>query len=191
MFNQNLRQLGDLVSADRPLVGIEPSAVLGFRDEAIGLAKPELQDTAERLAPHCLVLDEFIAREARAGRIGPDAFTDRPQRVRLHGHCFQKALAGIEDSVAALSLPPNYQVDVIPSGCCGMAGAFGYGKDRFDLSMKIGERALFPAVRSCRPTDVILAPGTSCRHQIVDGTQRRAWHPIQFIARMYGLDHEA
>ena len=148
---RNVERLAPVITDDSPLVGIEPSAILGFRDEFPDLVGRALVPAARRLARRTLLVEEFLAREAAAGRIGPEAFDDRPRTVRLHGHCHQKALAGIEASVAALSLPRNHVVEVIPSGCCGMAGSFGYEKEHFDVSMRIGELVLFPAVRASAP----------------------------------------
>jgi len=182
IINDNLRQLGDSVSEARPLIGIEPSGILTFRDEALDLCTPETRPIATAIAPHCLMVDEFIAREAKEGRINSDAFTDETRTVHLHGHCFQKALAGTSASVAALSLPENYQVIDIPSGCCGMAGSFGYEREHYDLSMNIGELVVFPAVRQTdEASEIIAAPGTSCRHQIHDGTRRKALHPVEVL----------
>ena len=99
----------------------------------------------------------------------------------LHGHCQQKALSGVSSSVKLMSLPANYKVETIPSGCCGMAGSFGYEKEHYDISMKIGELVLFPAVRKQAEDVIIAAPGTSCRHQVKDGTGRKALHPIEVL----------
>ena len=181
LAEENVRRLDGVITDEEPLVGIEPSAILGFRDEFPDLVGRALVPAARRLARRTLLVEEFLAREAAAGRIGPEAFDDRPRTVRLHGHCHQKALAGIEASVAALSLPRNHVVEVIPSGCCGMAGSFGYEKEHFDVSMRIGELVLFPAVRASAPDVVIAAPGTSCRHQIKDGTGRIARHPVEIL----------
>jgi Fe-S oxidoreductase len=101
--------------------------------------------------------------------------------VKLHGHCQQKALSSVAASVKMMSFPENYSVETIASGCCGMAGSFGYEKEHYDLSMKIGELVLLPAVRS-QPDDVIIAaPGTSCRHQVKDGTGRKALHTLEVL----------
>ena len=140
-----------------------------------------LAAAARRLATRTLLIDEFLAREAAAGRIGPAAFTAAPRTVKLHGHCHQKALASVECSATILRLPRNYSVEVIPSGCCGMAGSFGYEREHFDVSMRIGELVLFPAVRDAAADTIIAAPGTSCRHQIADGTGRTALHPVQVL----------
>ncbi|MFV1995058.1 MAG: FAD-binding and (Fe-S)-binding domain-containing protein, partial [Verrucomicrobiales bacterium] len=181
IVNDNLRILGPIITQERPLVGIEPSAILTFRDEALDLAEADTVEAARRIAPHCLMFEEFIAREANAGRVTADAFTDEARKVHLHGHCFQKALAGTAASVTALGLPENYQVAVIPSGCCGMAGSFGYEREHYDLSMKIAELVLLPALREAAEDDLVAAPGTSCRHQIHDGVGRRALHPAEIL----------
>lgn len=180
---ENVRLLRDVVSGEAPLVGIEPSCILSFRDEYPDLVGAELRDDARRIARNALLYDEFIVREIDAGRITPDSFTDLPADIILHGHCHQKALASVEASKRMLSLPRNYKVDVIPSGCCGMAGAFGYSRDNYELSMRIGEEVLFPAVRSASAETLIAAPGTSCRHQIKDGTGRSALHPVTILYR--------
>ncbi|MFM7290016.1 MAG: (Fe-S)-binding protein, partial [Planctomycetia bacterium] len=178
---RNVELLADVVTDDAPLVGIEPSAILGFRDEYPDLVPERLAPAAKRLATRALLIDEFLAREAAAGRIGAASFTDQPRRIRLHGHCHQKALASLAATTQALSLPRNYTVETIPSGCCGMAGSFGYEREHFELSMQIGELVLFPAVRAAPAEVLIAAPGTSCRHQIKDGTGRTALHPVEIL----------
>ncbi len=177
----NVRALAPLVTESAPLIGIEPSAILGFRDEYPDLLRGDAQRTARELGRHALLLEEFLARERDAGRIGSDSFTTEKRLIKLHGHCHQKALSSLTPAVRALELPANYTVHLIPSGCCGMAGSFGYEAEHYDLSMKIGELVLFPAVRS-QPAEVLIAaPGTSCRHQIHDGTGRTALHPAQIL----------
>jgi Fe-S oxidoreductase len=129
-----------------------------------------------------LLIDEFLSREIQAGQIDPDLFTKEPRKVLLHGHCHQKALSSVEDSVWVCALPDNYDVEVIPSGCCGMAGSFGYEKEHYEVSMKVGELVLFPAIRRTDGPSVLLAaPGTSCRHQILDGVGRKALHPVEVL----------
>jgi FAD/FMN-containing dehydrogenase/Fe-S oxidoreductase len=177
----NVRLLSVVVSADEPLIGVEPSALLGFRDEYPALVDPALRETARTLAPHCLLLDEFIAREAKAGRIDRSIFTREAQTIHVHGHCHQKALAAIAPTLEMLSLPENYTVREIPSGCCGMAGSFGYESEHYQISMKIGELVLFPVARMLDPAAIIAAAGTSCRHQIHDGTKRLALHPARIL----------
>lgn len=178
---QNVLMLKDIVSEDEPLVGIEPSTILTFRDEYPELVDGALQQQAKELASHALLFEEFIAREIDKGKIQASAFTAEEKTVLLHGHCQQKAIASTEPSKRALSLPRNYSVQEIPSGCCGMAGSFGYEKEHYDLSMKIGEMVLFPAVRAAHENTIISAPGTSCRHHISDGTGRTALHPIEVL----------
>ena len=183
---RNVRRFSGVISRDQPLLGVEPSAILGFRDEYPALVDPALREAARALAPHCLMLDEFIAREADAGRITPDCFTDEARTIHLHGHCHQKALASVDPTVRMLSLPRNYTVKTIPSGCCGMAGSFGYEAEHYDVSMKVGELVLLPAVRQIPPDDLIAAPGTSCRHQVHDGTGRHAVHPAEILRAAVG-----
>jgi FAD/FMN-containing dehydrogenase/Fe-S oxidoreductase len=178
---RNVELLKDVISPRTPLVGIEPSAILGFRDEVPDLVPARLLGAAIVLEKNSLLIDEFIAREADSGRIRREAFTQEIRHIKLHGHCHQKALASLTPTVKALELPIDYKVQIIPSGCCGMAGSFGYEKEHFDISMKIGELVLLPAVRSAPPETIIAAPGTSCRHQIKDGTGRIALHPAEIL----------
>jgi Fe-S oxidoreductase len=178
---RNVSLLADRITADAPLIGIEPSAILSFRDEYPDLVGKALAPAARALAPHALLIDEFLAREAGRGRITREAFTTEPRTLKLHGHCHQKALASLTPTVRMLELPANYRVQLIPSGCCGMAGSFGYEKEHFELSQQIGNLVLFPAVRAAPAETLIVAPGTSCRHQIRDGTGRQAWHPVEIL----------
>jgi Fe-S oxidoreductase len=178
---QNVELLKDVVTEQAPMIGIEPSAILGFRDEVLDLVPSHLLESAKTLAKGSLLVDEFVAREADRGNIRSDAFVSDSRQIKLHGHCHQKALASLTPTVKMLELPKNYRVQLIPSGCCGMAGSFGYEKEHFDLSMKIGGLVLFPAVRSAPADTLIAAPGTSCRHQIKDGTGRIAHHPIEIL----------
>ncbi|KIC94460.1 FAD-binding protein [Flavihumibacter solisilvae] len=179
--NRNIAALRPLVSEETPLVGIEPSAILTFRDEYIDLATDDHYEAAKALAQHVFTIDEFIALEITQGRIRPGAFTKEKRHIKLHGHCQQKAISSVAPSVQLLSLPENYSVETIPSGCCGMAGSFGYEKEHYDISMKIGELVLLPAVRSATADTLIAAPGTSCRHQVKDGTGRVAKHPVEIL----------
>jgi FAD/FMN-containing dehydrogenase/Fe-S oxidoreductase len=178
---RNVELLAPLITDDAPLIGIEPSAILGFRDEYLDIVPEPLVATARSLAGQTLLLEEFLAREVSRGRIQPAQFTAEPRQVFLHGHCHQKALSSLEPAVTALSLPANYSVQVIPSGCCGMAGSFGYEAEHYELSMQIGELVLLPAVRAAGPDAIIAAAGTSCRHQIKDGAGRIAWHPAEIL----------
>ncbi|MBC8126120.1 MAG: FAD-binding protein [Gloeobacteraceae cyanobacterium ES-bin-144] len=178
---RNVELLKDVVTSATPLIGIEPSAILGFRDEYPALMPDHLKTAAKNLASHALLIDEFIALEFDAGRIASEEFTSEPRTIKLHGHCHQKALSSLTPTVKMLELPANYQVSVIPSGCCGMAGSFGYETEHFEVSQKIGELVLFPTVRAASQETLIAAPGTSCRHQIKDGTGRISLHPVEIL----------
>lgn len=178
---KNVSLLKDIITKETPLIGIEPSAILTFRDEYPDLVSDELVEAAKQLGENALQFDEFIAREIDAKRIDKNLFTQAPQLIKLHGHCQQKAISSLVPTKKMLSLPENYEVQLIPSGCCGMAGSFGYEKEHYDLSMKIGELVLFPTVRKQPEEVIIAAPGTSCRHQIHDGTGRKALHPIEIL----------
>ncbi len=179
--NKNISLLSKIVNEKAPLIGIEPSAILTFRDEYLDLADDENYNAAKELAKNVFFIDEFIAKEIDNGNIKADIFTKEKRLIKLHGHCQQKALSSVAPSAKLLSLPENYSVEVIPSGCCGMAGSFGYEKEHYDLSMKIGELVLLPAVRNQAEETIIAAPGTSCRHQIKDGTGRKALHPVEVL----------
>ena len=188
---KNIRLLKDLVRDETPLVGIEQSCILTFRDEYPELmANGEGRVAAEKLAKNCLLFDEFLMREVEAGRIKPEQFSDMPAEIWLHGHCHQKALVGVEKTAALLDLPTNTKVHVIPSGCCGMAGSFGYEKAHYRTSIAIGEMILFPAVREAVKADCVerpvfvAAPGISCRTQIFDGTGVVAHHPIEILYKL-------
>ncbi len=179
--NKNVFLLAAKVSADEPIVGIEPSAILTFRDEYPEIVDKELRKQAKDLAKNALMIDEFLIREMKAGRIKKSQFSRKEVHIKLHGHCQQKAVASTKPTMQMLSFPENYYVEEIPSGCCGMAGSFGYEKEHYDLSMKVGELVLFPTIRKMAAQEIIVAPGTSCRHQIKDGVQRKALHPVEVL----------
>jgi FAD/FMN-containing dehydrogenase/Fe-S oxidoreductase len=179
--DKNVRMLKDIVTEKTPLVGIEPSAILTFRDEYPDLLGGETHDAAVRLGENAIMIEEFICREFDKGKITPEQFVQDPLSVKLHGHCQQKAIASTSFTKKMLSIPENFEVEEIPSGCCGMAGSFGYEKEHHELSMKIGEMVLFPAVRAASEDTVIAAPGTSCRCQIFDGTGKKALHPVEIM----------
>ncbi len=179
--NENVRLLKDLITNEAPLIGIEPSALLAFRDEYPELVDNELKQSAEDLKKNSFLIEEFLEKEMRKGKIKKVSFTKEEKHIKLHGHCHQKSLASTSPTLFVLGFPENFNVEEIPSGCCGMAGSFGYEKEHYDLSMEIGELVLFPAVRNASPTTIIAAPGTSCRHQIKDGTSRTAFHPVEIL----------
>ena len=179
----NVILLKDLVSTETPLIGIEPSTILTFRDEYPELVDLSLKEAAIKLSKNALLFDEFFVREMEAGKIKSEQFTSEKLEIKLHTHCQQKAIASSLTTRQMLTLPENYSVQEIKSGCCGMAGSFGYEKEHYELSMQIGEMILFPEVRKSAASVIIATSGTSCRHQIKDGTGRNASHPIEI---MYG-----
>ena len=174
----NVNLLKNKISEETPLIGIEPSAILGFRDEYPDLVGEKLQAEATKLGNNALLFEEWFMREVKKGNITKESFTDAENMTRLHGHCHQKAIASTQNTLEMLNFPINYNAEEIQSGCCGMAGSFGYEKEHYDLSIQIGEMVLFPDVRSTAKSTQIAAPGTSCRHQIYDGTGVSAKHPI-------------
>jgi len=161
-----------------PFIGLEPSCMLGFRDEIPALVKGE---DGRRLAAHALLFEEFLAREAKAGvlklPLKPVA-----KRALLHGHCHQKSFAAMGAVESVLKLVPDLAVATVDSSCCGMAGAFGYGADTIDVSLKMAELSLLPAVRQAEADTLICADGVSCRHQIKDGSGREALHVARVLA---------
>ncbi|MCE6992219.1 FAD-binding and (Fe-S)-binding domain-containing protein [Dyadobacter sp. CY323] len=178
---ENVGLLKNKITYETPLIGIEPSAILSFRDEYVDLVPENQRGDAQKISENALLFEEFIAREIDAKRLSKSVFTQKKQLIKLHGHCHQKALSTLTASKKALSLPENYQVQLIPSGCCGMAGSFGYEEEHYDVSMQIGELVLFPTVRQQPEEVIIAAAGTSCRHQIKDGTGRKALHPVEIL----------
>jgi FAD/FMN-containing dehydrogenase/Fe-S oxidoreductase len=178
---KNVELFSDLVNENKPLIGTEPSAILGFRDEFPELVGGELKEKAIKLSEHALMIEEYIMKMQDKGLIDQGLFTASKANLKLHGHCQQKAIASTKETIAMLSIPVNYTVSEIPSGCCGMAGSFGYEKEHYDLSMTVGELVLFPEVRKTGSETMIAAPGTSCRHQIKDGTGVDARHPVEIL----------
>ncbi|SEN14831.1 FAD/FMN-containing dehydrogenase [bacterium A37T11] len=179
--DKNVRLLSPLVSEESPLIGIEPSAILSFRDEYPDLVAESFMEGAQKLAKHSFLIDEFLAQEIKEGKIQKEQFTDKHKTIKFHGHCQQKAWQAASASEQILSFPINYQVQSIASGCCGMAGSFGYEKEHYYLSMQIGELVLLPEVRRQGKEVIIAATGTSCRHQIKDGSGRKALHPVEIL----------
>lgn len=178
---QNIRNLAPFITEETPLIGVEPSAILTFRDEYIDLADDDIFEAAKNLSKNVWTIDEFLSMELDRGRIDTTLFTSASKKVMLHGHCQQKALSSVAPTVKILSIPKGYKVQTIPSGCCGMAGSFGYEKEHYELSMKVAELVLLPAVRKAEGDDIIAAPGTSCRHQIKDGASKKALHPVEVL----------
>ena len=176
---KNVSTFAPLINDNCPLVGLEPSAILTFRDEYLRLAEDKA--AAKQLAKNVLTIEEFFKREIGVGNIQEHQFTDEEKEIKIHGHCHQKALSSIEATFAMLNIPKNTRVTIYNSGCCGMAGSFGYEKEHYQISMQMGEDTLFPKVRSTAATTLIASAGTSCRHQIFDGTSREAQHPVSIL----------
>ncbi len=181
IVNQNIVLLANLISENTPLIGIEPSAILTFRDEYLDLASPENLSNAKSIAKCTYTVEEFIAKQADSGFISSKQFNNETKSIKIHGHCYQKSLSTQAHLTTMLSIPANYEVSLIPSGCCGMAGSFGYEKEHYQIAQQIGELVLFPAVRNAAPETIIAASGTSCRHQIKDGTHKIALHPVEIL----------
>ena len=186
---KNVNLLKDKISEQTPLVGIEPSCILSFRDEYPDLVPIELRPQAQQLGRNALLFDEFIVREMALGHITAHDFKMDAVEIWLHGHCHQKALVGTEKTVQTFKLLTGAKIHVIPSGCCGMAGSFGYEKEHYQTSLAIGEMVLFPTIRKAIANVdhvtpcIVSAPGTSCRQQILDGTSVHAVHPIEILYR--------
>jgi Fe-S oxidoreductase len=168
-----LDALRPYVERDIPVIGLEPSCLLTLRDEFQSMIPG---DETRALAGQALLLEEFLAREQQAGRLQLALKPLSARRALVHGHCHQKAFATMSALQQTLALIPELEVEVIDSGCCGMAGAFGYEADHYELSMKMAELDLLPAVRAANDDTLLVANGTSCRHQIADGAQRSARH---------------
>ncbi len=176
---KNVDKLSQLTDGGFPILGLEPSAILTFRDEykRFGLDKKKM----DAVAANSFLIEEFLAREIQSGVLTSDLFTQETKTVKIHTHCHQKSISNQKVTFDILNLPKNYTVSIISSGCCGMAGSFGYEKEHYEVSMQVGELKLFPAVRKSAEDVIIAANGTSCRHQIYDGTQRKALHPISIL----------
>lgn len=179
LANKNINIFKDIISEEIPLVGIEPSAILSFRDEYLRLA--EHRQDASVLAKKTFLIEEFLSAEIEKGKITSAQFSSEKKIIKIHAHCHQKAMSNVKHTFDLLNLPENFKVTIIPSGCCGMAGSFGYEKEHYEISMQIGEQSLFPAVRKAEKNTIIVANGTSCRHQIKDGTQKNAHHPVSIL----------
>jgi Fe-S oxidoreductase len=160
------------------IIGLEPSCLLTLRDELLSLRSDE---AAKAISAHALMFEEFLVREAASGRLqlslGPIA-----GKAVVHGHCHQKSFGAFKPVEQALRLIPELNVEAIDSSCCGMAGAFGYGADTYQTSMEMAELSLLPAVRRASTEALVIADGTSCRHQIKDGTDRTALHVARALA---------
>jgi len=181
MANSNVRIFKNLINEDTPLLGVEPSAILSFRDEYPKIVDKMNIEAAKNISKNTFMIEEFLAQEVKKGKINSGVFSKEQKQILLHGHCHQKSLGNIEDTILLLSLPEQHHVSLIPSGCCGMAGSFGYEKEHFEISQKVGESVLFPAVNKATKDTIVVASGTSCRHQILDATHKKVVHPIELL----------
>ena len=179
LANENVSIFKELITEETPLVGIEPSAILTFRDEYIRLADDV--NSATIISKNTFTIEEFILKEFEKGTIRTNQFTTEDKLVKIHGHCHQKALSSTHATFSILNIPKNYKPTIMNTGCCGMAGSFGYEKEHYKVSMQVGEDTLFPKIRNTSKEIEIVAAGTSCRHQIYDGTKRIAKHPITVL----------
>ena len=182
LANYNISHYENLITEETPLVGIEPSAILSFRDEYLRLANNK--KAALKISENTYTIEEFFQKEIGQGNISSAQFSNNEKTLKIHGHCQQKSLSNISASFEMLNIPKNFKVSIINSGCCGMAGSFGYEKEHYDLSMQIGEDTLFPKIRNSEKYVQIAAAGTSCRHQILDGTGRESLHPIRVLKQV-------
>lgn len=187
LANANISDFNNISESQIPILGIEPSAILTFRDEYLRLADDA--EKAKKISARAFLIEEFLHSEIQLGNIQSEQFSAKAKTLKIHAHCHQKALSSVAHTFAILNLPKNYTPTIIPSGCCGMAGSFGYEKEHYKVSMQMGEQTLFPAIRKAATDVIIAANGTSCRHQIKDGTQRTALHPVT-ILRQALLDTE-
>ena len=179
LANENVSIFKELITEETPLVGIEPSAILTFRDEYIRLADDV--NSATIISKNTFTIEEFILKEFESGNIRTNQFSAEEKLVKIHGHCHQKALSSTHATFSILNIPKNYKPTIMNTGCCGMAGSFGYEKEHYKVSMQVGEDTLFPKIRNTSKNIEIVAAGTSCRHQIYDGTKRIAKHPITVL----------
>ena len=175
-----LEALRPHVARGRPVIGLEPSCLFTLRDEFLAMLPGE---ETTKLAENAMLFEEFLVREREQGRLDLPLKPVAEARALLHGHCYQKAFGAMSAVERVLALVPGLAVETIPSGCCGMAGAFGYEAEHYEVSMKIGELDLLPAVRAADAETLIVADGTSCRHQIEDGAQRSAVHVARVLER--------
>jgi FAD/FMN-containing dehydrogenase/Fe-S oxidoreductase len=181
LANKNINLFKDLINDDIPLVGMEPSAILGFRDEYLRLADDI--EIAKKLAKNTFTIEEFIANEIKKGNINASQFTKEEKTIKIHTHCHQKSLSNSQATFDMLNIPDNYTVTLFNTGCCGMAGSFGYEREHYNISMKIGENSVFPKVRNTAKEIDIAVAGTSCRSQILDGTDRETLHPVSILLK--------
>jgi FAD/FMN-containing dehydrogenase/Fe-S oxidoreductase len=175
----NISKYGKVINNKSPLIGIEPSAIYTFKDEYLKLSHQKKE--ANKLAKNCHLIDSFISDEIKIGNIKSESFHFETKNIKIHSHCYQKALGSGSDTFKMLNIPVNYTVTILNTGCCGMAGSFGYEKEHYEISQKIGNERLFPSIIKMDNSVIIAANGTSCRHQILDGTKKESLHPVSIL----------
>ncbi len=178
---KNIAILSEIITGEHPLVGIEPSAILTFRDEIPDLVTTELRDKAKKIAKNSLLIDEFLSVQIKSKKIQQSDFSQESKKIMLHGHCHQKSIAGLVSTRHVLSFPENQDVELLPTGCCGMAGSFGYERKHYNLSQQIANLVLFPRVLAAKDSVIIASNGTSCRHQLKDGIQKTGLHTVEIM----------
>ncbi|SDW78973.1 hypothetical protein SAMN05444411_102178 [Lutibacter oricola] len=179
VIDKNIDIFKDLISEEKPLIGIEPSAILGFRDEYLRLADDKI--SVKNISKNTFTFEEFIKAEFENKKINTSDFNNNSKEIKIHVHCHQKSLSSTEATFTMLNIPTNYKPTILNTGCCGMAGSFGYEKEHYKVSMQVGEDTLFPKIRNLTEEIEISAAGTSCRHQIKDGTKKQSKHPITLL----------
>jgi len=178
---KNIKILSELINSNEPFIGIEPSAILTFRDEIPDLVNPELRDLANQIGKNCLLVDEFLSQQIKNKKIQKSDFTQEGKKIILHGHCHQKSIAGLVSTRHVLSFPENQEVELLPTGCCGMAGSFGYERKHYKISQQIANLVLFPRVLAAKSSVIIASNGTSCRHQLKDGIEKTGKHTVEIM----------
>lgn len=176
-----VEELADYAKNGIPIIGLEPSCLFAIKNEFPDLVDDTFREKSENVAKMCTTLDKFLLNLLRQGKISLNSHQERA--IKIHHHCHQKAYEGIVDLEEVLKNIPEYKVESIPSGCCGMAGSFGYEKEHYDFSMKIGHLVLFPTIRDCKEKTTIIANGFSCRSQIKQGTGQEAFHLAEILAK--------
>ena len=175
-----VRRLHPLAAAGTPIVLLEPSCLSALTDDVPDLLRGDAQERAREVASACVLFEDFLNRKLDDGG-APLPLRPGPDEILLHGHCHQKSLGLVAPAKALLERIPGTRVTDLDSGCCGMAGSFGYAREHFDISQRIGERRLLPAARALEAGNVLVAAGTSCRHQVHDFTGVRAQHPAVLL----------
>jgi Fe-S oxidoreductase len=188
--NKQIDIFSNLISDEEPLIGVEPSAILSFRDEYPRIVSKDRTENSRKLAEHTFCFEEFLFDHFMLQSDPAEIFNSKCNKILLHGHCHQKSLTDISKVAWLLSLPENYTVELIPSGCCGMAGAFGYEEEHFDVSQKISNITLLPAISEKKDTHKVAASGVSCRHQIHDLSSIDAFHTIDLLYEAIDWDED-